>query len=139
MSQQLRISRRRFLQTTAMSAATARFGGIVPSKEQSIFSSLEGATLWLNSPHLTTRELLGKVVLLNFWTYSCINWRRQLPYLRAWHERYRKLGLTIIGIHTPEFPFEEFPANVGWAVREMQIPYPVALDNNRSIWAAFNN
>jgi thiol-disulfide isomerase/thioredoxin len=101
--------------------------------------SFDGATEWLNSPPLTTAELRGKVVLVNFWTYTCINWLRQLPYLRAWAGKYADHGLTVIGVHTPEFPFEHDLANVRRAVRDMRIDYPVAIDNDYAVWTAFAN
>ena len=91
--------------------------------------SLDGAVLWLNSPPLTREQLKGKVVLVDFWTYSCINCIRSIPYVRAWAERYRDKGLVVIGVHTPEFAFERDPANVRKAVAEFGIRYPVALDN----------
>ena len=100
---------------------------------------LDGATGWLNSPPLTAAGLRGKVVLTGFWTYTCINWLRQLPYLRAWSARYAGHGLVVIGVHTPEFPFEHDVANVRRAVRDMRIGYPVAIDNDYGIWAAFGN
>jgi thiol-disulfide isomerase/thioredoxin len=101
--------------------------------------SLGGATGWLNSPPLTVAGLRGKVVLVNFWTYTCINWLRQLPYLRAWHDKYSGQGLVIVGAHTPEFGFESDVDNVSRAVREMKIEYPVALDSSYAIWRAFGN
>src|SRR5882757_9889567 len=101
--------------------------------------SLDGATGWLNSPPLTPAGLRGKVVLAGFWTYTCINWLRQLPYLRAWAGKYSGHGLAVIGVHTPEFPFERDPDNVRRAVQEMKIDYPVATDNNYAVWRAFGN
>jgi thiol-disulfide isomerase/thioredoxin len=101
--------------------------------------SFDGATGWLNSPPLTVADLRGNVVLVNFWTYTCINWLRQLPYLRAWHEKYSGQGLVIVGVHTPEFGFESNVDNVSRAVREMTIDYPVALDSNYAVWRAFGN
>ena len=101
--------------------------------------SFGGATGWLNSPPLTVAGLRGKVVLVNFWTYTCINWLRQLPYLRAWHEQYSGQGLVIVGVHTPEFGFERDVDNVARAVREMRIEYPVALDSTYAVWRAFGN
>jgi thiol-disulfide isomerase/thioredoxin len=101
--------------------------------------SLAGATGWLNSPPLTTAGLRGKVVLVNFWTYTCINWLRQLPYLRAWAGRYSGQGLVVIGVHTPEFPFEHDDGNVHRAVRDMRIDYPVAIDSDYAVWRAFDN
>ena len=94
---------------------------------------------WLNSPPLTPEALRGKVVLVNFWTYTCINWRRQLPYVRAWAEKYKDQGLVVIGVHAPEFEFEKNIDNVRWAVNDMKIDYPVAVDNNHAIWRAFRN
>jgi len=98
-----------------------------------------GATGWLNSPPLTERDLRGRVVLVNFWTYTCINWLRQLPYVRAWAEKYSDGGLVVIGVHTPEFPFEHDLDNVRWAVQDMRVDYPVAIDNDYAIWQAFSN
>jgi thiol-disulfide isomerase/thioredoxin len=103
------------------------------------FPSLEGAVAWLNSKPLTPEELKGKVVLVDFWTYSCINCLRTLPYLRAWYEKYRDHGLVIVGVHTPEFAFEKDIDNVQRAVRNLKIPYPVAVDSNYAIWSAFLN
>ncbi len=104
-----------------------------------ILDNLSGATAWINSPPLTAEQLKGKVVLIDFWTYSCINCLRTLPYIRAWAEKYKDSGLVVIGVHTPEFPFEKDLANVQKAVRELGITYPVALDNSYVIWSAFNN
>jgi thiol-disulfide isomerase/thioredoxin len=101
--------------------------------------SLAGATGWLNSPPLTMADLRGNVVLVNFWTYTCINWLRQLPYVRAWAGNYSGQGLVVVGVHTPEFPFEQDPDNVSRAVREMRIEYPVAIDNDYAVWSAFDN
>jgi len=101
--------------------------------------ALDGATLWLNSSPLSNTQLRGKVVLVDFWTYSCINCLRTLPYLKAWDEKYRSQGLIIIGVHAPEFAFEKDPRNVETAVRELGIKYPVALDNQYTIWNAFKN
>jgi thiol-disulfide isomerase/thioredoxin len=99
----------------------------------------EGAVSWLNSPALTAEGVRGKVVLVDFWTYSCINCVRTFPYLRAWYERYKDHGLVIVGVHSPEFAFEKDEDNVRRAVREFGIEYPVALDNDYAIWQAFNN
>jgi cytochrome c biogenesis protein CcdA/thiol-disulfide isomerase/thioredoxin len=101
--------------------------------------SIDGAVLWLNSPPLTREQLKGKVVLVDFWTYSCINCIRSIPYVRAWAERYKDKGLVVIGVHTPEFAFERDPANVRKAVAEFGIRYPVAVDNGWKIWRAFDN
>ena len=101
--------------------------------------SLDGATSWLNSSPLTAAELSGRVVLVNFWTYTCINWLRQLPYVRAWADKYADHRLAVIGVHTPEFPFEHDLANVHRAIQDMQIDYPVVTDNDYAIWSAFAN
>jgi thiol-disulfide isomerase/thioredoxin len=101
--------------------------------------SFDGATGWLNSPPLTPEELRGQVVLVDFWTYTCINWLRTLGYVRAWHEKYQEQGLVVIGVHTPEFPFEQDADNVREAVMEMNVEYPVALDPNYEVWNAFAN
>ena len=101
--------------------------------------SLDGAVEWLNSKPLTAEALRGKVVLVDFWTYSCINCLRAIPYVRAWAEKYKDDGLVVSGVHTPEFAFEKQPANVKKALADLKIDYPVAIDNNYSIWRAFNN
>ena len=101
--------------------------------------SLDGLGPWFNSPPLTTAQIKGKVVLVDFWTYSCINCLRTLPYLKAWDAKYRKNGLVIIGVHAPEFAFEREPANVEKAVIELGIRYPVALDNQYRVWSALHN
>src|SRR5439155_1249696 len=94
---------------------------------------------WLNSPPLAPADLRGKVVLVDFWTYTCINWLRQLPYVRAWAEKYADQGLVVIGVHTPEFPFEKDADNVRQAVQDKRVAYPVATDNNYAVWLAFDN
>jgi thiol-disulfide isomerase/thioredoxin len=101
--------------------------------------SLAGATGWLNSPPLTAAGLRGKVVLVDFWTYTCINWLRTLAYLRAWAERYQQHGLVVIGVHTPEFDVEHDLDNVRRAVKELRVDYPVAVDSDYAIWTAFDN
>jgi thiol-disulfide isomerase/thioredoxin len=101
--------------------------------------SLAGASGWLNSPPLTAMDLRGRVVLVNFWTYTCINWLRQLPYVRAWAEKYQGDGLVVLGVHTPEFDVEHDLDNVRRAVTELRVDYPVAIDNDYAIWDAFNN
>jgi thiol-disulfide isomerase/thioredoxin len=99
----------------------------------------DGATAWLNSEPLTAAGLRGKVVLVQFCTYSCVNWLRTLPYVRAWAERYRDAGLVVIGAHTPEFAFEHDVENVRPALRAMGVDYPIAIDNDFAIWRAFGN
>jgi thiol-disulfide isomerase/thioredoxin len=101
--------------------------------------SLAGATGWLNSPPLTPAGLRGRVVLIDFWTYTCINWLRTLPHLRAWAERYGRHGLVLVGIHTPEFDVEHDPGNVQRAVTDLGIEYPVAVDSDYAVWDAFAN
>jgi thiol-disulfide isomerase/thioredoxin len=101
--------------------------------------SFGGATGWLNSPPLTPDGLHGKVALVNFWTYTCINWLRQLPYVRAWAGKYSDQGLVVIGVHTPEFSFEHNLDNVRRAVQDMRVGYPVAIDNDYAVWRAFDN
>jgi thiol-disulfide isomerase/thioredoxin len=103
------------------------------------FPSLGGATGWLNSQPLTAAGLRGKVVLVDFWTYTCINWRRQLPYVRAWAEKYKDQGLVVIGVHSPEFDFEKNVDNVRWAAKDMRVDYPIAIDSNQAIWRTFGN
>jgi hypothetical protein len=103
------------------------------------FPSLTGATTWLNSPPLSPAALRGKVVLLDVGTYTCINWLRTLPYRRAWADKYKDHGLVVIGVHTPEFPFEHNLDNVRAAATEMRVTYPVAIDNDFAIWNALNN
>ena len=101
--------------------------------------ALSGAVAWLNSPPLTAEALKGKVVLVDFWTYSCINCLRAIPYVRAWAEKYRDQGLVVIGVHAPEFAFEKNIDNVRMAVADLKLDYPVAIDNDYAIWRAFNN
>ena len=99
----------------------------------------EGATGWLNSEPLTADDLRGKVVLVDFWTYTCINWLRTLGYVRAWAEKYEDLGLVVVGVHTPEFPFETDLDNIRWATNDMRVEYPVAIDSDYEVWRAFDN
>src|SRR6195256_2061838 len=102
-------------------------------------ASLDGATAWLNSAPLTAADLQGKVLLVDFWTYTCINWLRTLPCVRAWAARYSEQGLVVIGVHTPEFSFEEDVDNVRKAAQERGVTYPIAIDNDRAIWSGFGN
>jgi thiol-disulfide isomerase/thioredoxin len=101
--------------------------------------ALSGATEWLNSPPLTTAGLRGKVVLIDFWTYTCINWLRTHPYVQAWADKYRDQGLVVIGVHSPEFEFERNALNVRQAVADLHIGYPVAIDSDHAVWKAFGN
>jgi thiol-disulfide isomerase/thioredoxin len=115
------------------SPATAR----LPSDGE--LPSLGKATEWLNSPPLTAAGLRGKVVLIDFWTYTCINWQRSVPYVRAWADKYRDQGLVVIGVHAPEFAFERNLDNVRQFTRDLKVDYPVAIDNDFAIWRAFDN
>ena len=135
------LDRRSFLGGAAMTIAAAHLGvgcTEVAGREPRQVSAFGHATEWLNSPRLRAEQLFGKVVLVDFWTYTCINWLRTLPYLRAWSEKYKE-GLVVIGVHTPEFPFEHDLDNVRRAVRQMRIDYAVAVDNDYAIWRAFDN
>jgi cytochrome c biogenesis protein CcdA/thiol-disulfide isomerase/thioredoxin len=121
----------------AMMMSAAKPSGDLPVEGE--IPSFAGATLWLNSPPLTPEALRGKVVLVDFWTYSCINCLRALPYVESWYEKYKDHGLVVIGVHAPEFAFEKDPNNVRRAVADLKVTYPVALDNDYAIWQAFNN
>ena len=99
----------------------------------------DGAVSWLNSAPLNSKALRGKVVVVNFWTYSCINSLRELPYMKAWFAKYRDAGLVVIGVHAPEFGFEKDPANVKNAVSQLKITYPIPIDSNHSVWTNFRN
>ena len=100
---------------------------------------LGGAIGWLNSAPLSRQSLRGKVVMVDFWTFTCINSLRPLPYLRNWAEKYKDAGLVVIGVHTPEFSFEHEPVNVQNSVHNLNVPFPVAIDSNHRIWQSFNN
>jgi thiol-disulfide isomerase/thioredoxin len=113
--------------------------GAVQLPVEGNFPSLGGATEWLNSQPLTMADLHGKVVLIDFWTYTCINWLRTLPYVRAWSEKYKDQGLVVIGVHSPEFSFERNVANVRQAAKDMKLEYPIVIDNDFAIWRAFDN
>ncbi len=113
--------------------------GAVRLASEGSMPSLAGATEWLNSPPLTPANLRGKVVLINFWTFSCINSLRQLPYLRAWAAKYKDQGLVVVGVQAPEFEFEKSLDDVLWARKTMRLDYPIAIDNDHVIWRAFNN
>src|SRR3954471_19208668 len=102
-------------------------------------SALDRAPVWLNSEPLTADALRGRAVFVDFWTYSCVNWLRTLPYVRAWHERYRDRGLVVVGAHAPEFGFEHDLDNVRRAARELDVAYPIVIDNDFAIWRAFDN
>src|SRR4051812_47521544 len=119
-------------------ARTGKMGELILPVEGTL-PPLDGLGPWFNSPPLTREQLKGKVVVIDFWTYSCINCLRSIPYVKAWDERYRKDGLVVIGVHAPEFAFEREPANVARAVKELGIRYPVALDNDYRVWRALHN
>jgi len=124
----------------AMAANNAMMAaGGAPAAAAGPTVDLSGATAWINSPALTLASLKGKVVLVDFWTYSCINCLRTLPYIKAWNEKYKDSGLVIIGVHTPEFPFEKDESNVRKAAHDLGVTYPVAMDNDYRIWRSFNN
>jgi hypothetical protein len=150
MSDDIDQDRRHFLGGAAMTFAAARFATLGSALQQlacaassppatSRLSSLGGATAWLNSPALTAAGLHGRVVLVDFCTYTCINWLRSLPYVRAWADRYRERGLVVIGVHTPEFTFEHDLENVRPALTQLRVGYPIAVDNEYAIWRAFEN
>lgn len=150
MSEGLNHERRRFLAAAAMTVAAVPFGvtGCAARRTtraeaqlpvEGELPSLGGATGWLNSQPLSADSLRGKVVLVQFCTYTCINWLRTLPYVRAWAEKYSGQGLTAVGVHTPEFPFEKDVENVRRALNEMRVVYPIALDDDYGVWRAFEN
>ena len=111
----------------------------LPLADEGPLPDLGGAVAWLNSPPLSSKSLRGKVVVIDFWTYSCINCLRALPYVESWAAKYKDAGLVVIGVHTPEFAFEKERANVEKAVRDLKITYPVAIDSDYRIWQAFHN
>ena len=150
MSEAIDHDRRRLLGTAATAAAATRlgvFGSAVQQMACSAFRlpdegelpSFGGATAWLNSTALTPSGLRGKVVLVEFWTYTCINWLRSMPYVRAWNEKYGSRGLVVIGVHSPEFAFEKDVANVRRAASDLMVDFPVAIDSDHAICRAFQN
>ena len=116
-----------------------RHPGVAQLSARGRLPGFDGATAWLNSPRLTPDDLHGKVVLVDFRTYTCINWLRTLAYVRAWAEKYRDRGVVVVGVHTPEFPFEGDLENVRRAVEGLKVDYPIAMDSNYAVWRAFNN
>ena len=143
-------SRRRFLGIAGLSLAAGWIGTrdsvlhlitVEPFRVPGAtdLAALTGATAWLNAAPLTAADLHGKVVLVDFWTYTCINWLRTLPYVRAWAAQYKHQGLVVIGVHTPEFSFEHDITNVRQFAKTMGIEYPIAIDNDRAIWNGFAN
>ena len=151
MSDDLDLDRRAFVGTAILGLAAGRLGmlgsmvrpmtmgPVAAAPAAGELASLGRATTWLNTTPLTEAGLRGKVVLIDIWTYTCINWLRTLPYVRAWSEKYRDQGLVVIGVHSPEFAFEHDLDNVRWAAKDMQVEYPVAVDNDFAIWRAFRN
>ena len=165
MSLETRHDRRRFLRNAVVTIAAAELGAIgslyaqpgttkltnPPTTEaqqmtpatvhpiEGNLPSLGSATGWLNSPPLTAAGLRGKVVLVEFWTYTCINWLRTLPYVRAWADKYKDRGLVVIGVHSPEFAFEKNIDNVRRAAKALRVDFPVAIDSDHAIWRAFKN
>ena len=150
MSDLIDLDRRHWLGAGAMAVAGARLGFYNPLMNRSTaalshppatgeLASLRTATTWLNSPPLTAADLQGKVVLIDVCTYTCINWLRTLPHVRAWVEKYRSHGLVVVGVHAPEFFFEQDVDNVRRAAKDMRVEHPIAIDNTFSIWRAFRN
>ena len=123
----------------AMQGGPAMSDGAGPLAVEGSLPPLSGATDWLNGTAVTPETLKGKVVLIDFWTYSCINCLRTIPYVRAWAEKYKDHGLVVLGVHTPEFAFEKKRANVERAIADLGISYTVAVDNDYAIWRAFKN
>ena len=117
----------------------SRHAGPAPLSAEGHLPGFDGATGWLNSPPLTAADVRGKVVLVDFWTYTCINWLRTLAYVRAWAEKYDDRGLVVVGVHTPEVPFERDVENVRQAAKDMRVEYPIALDSDYAVWRAFAN
>ena len=149
MSEEINHDRCRLLGTAAMTIAAAQLSMIGSARAQSAAAaqlpiegelpSLGSATGWLNSPPLTAADLRGKVVLIDIWTYTCINWLRTLPYVRAWAEKYKNHGMVVIGVHSPEFEFEKNVDNVRRAAKDMRVDYPIAIDSDYALWRAFKN
>ncbi|MGF6505350.1 thioredoxin family protein [Paraburkholderia sp. 32] len=132
-----------FALSTAFAAcaliATSTVAVAAPQESGSPAPELTGITQWLNSEPLKLQQLRGKVVLVDFWTYSCINCANTLPYVKSWNQKYKDQGLTVIGVHTPEYPFERDTGNVKTALKRLGISYPVAQDNQYATWNAYNN
>ena len=150
MPEDINHQRRRFLSTAAIAITAAQFGMLssvlaARADPRSLLAddgpmpSLNGGVAWLNSAPVNSHSLRGKVVLVNFWTYTCINSLRPLPYVKGWATKYEKSGLIVIGVHTPEFSFEKQQMNVEAALGDLRITYPVVMDSNYRIWQNFNN
>lgn len=123
--------------SSAGPAAGSAVGSTIPKQTRA--PEFAGIERWLNSQPLTMEGLRGKVVLIDFWTYSCINCINTLPYIKQWHDKYKDQGLVVVGVHTPEFPFEKSTANVQAAIKRFDIRYPVAQDNRYATWSAYHN
>jgi thiol-disulfide isomerase/thioredoxin len=133
-------SRRGFLSNAAMTIAAPELVRIASGAgDEGPMHDFDGAVEWLNSAPLRSKSLRGKVVLVNFWTYSCINSLRELPYMKAWAAKYKDAGLVVVGVHAPEFGFEKDRANVKNAAFDLKVAYPIPIDSNHSIWQAFRN
>jgi thiol-disulfide isomerase/thioredoxin len=133
-------STRLWLVAVVVSVIGTSAGGVAtPLPVEGRMPSLGRADGWLNSQPLSTPDLRGKVVVVDFWTYTCINWRRTAPYVRAWAQKYKDQGLVVIGVHTPEFSFEKNVDNIRRAAKEQGVEYPIAIDSDYGIWDAFNN
>lgn len=130
---------RRILMATISITGLLASAAFTKLGDEGPFPGFKGATGWINSEPLSSESLRGKVVLVDFWTYSCINCLRSLPYVKAWNEKYKDRGLVVVGVHTPEFDFEKERANIEKRTRKLGITYPVAMDNNYKIWNAFKN
>jgi len=153
MSDDINGERRRWLGTAAMTAAGAGLSLLFPAEHRAMpampaaravpvknpLESLRSATTWINTPPLTAASLRGKVVLIDFCTYTCINWLRTLPSVRAWANKYSADGLVVIGVHSPEFEFEHDLANVRRAIKDMRIEFLIAVDNDFAVWRAFKD
>jgi thiol-disulfide isomerase/thioredoxin len=120
-------------------AAAATAPAAVALRDLGAAPEFTGIDKWLNSEALTMQQLRGKVVLVDFWTYTCINCIRTLPYVKQWHAKYKDQGLAVIGVHTPEYPFERLTSNVAAALKRIEISYPVAQDNRYATWSAYHN
>src|SRR3984957_12100650 len=152
-SQASTMDRRSFLKTSVLTVGGARVAAWLATPvpmanaaesqralpNEGPLPDLGGAVAWLNSGPLSAKSLRGKVVLVNFWTYSCINSLRPLPYVKSWAAKYKDAGLVVIGVHTPEFSFEKKRTNVEQALRDLKVTYPIAMDSNHRIWQSFNN
>src|SRR3984957_5802071 len=137
------LNRRRFIRAAAMTVAapipTVSAHKPLGLADEGPMPDLDRAIGWLNSVPLNPKSLRGQVVLVDFWTYTCINSLRPLPYVKSWAAKYKDVGLAVIGVHTPEFSFEKERGNVEQALRDLNVTYPVAMDSNYRIWQSFNN